>query len=280
MKRLGRTLVADLTAKEAAFTARIVGADHADYSGNCQKPVPVELTGHKGELLDRLKRWRESNADYGLIDGKAYWSGGVAGTPTVRHVDLKVRCRKCEPCLEVRRNHWIARAKTELGSAPRTWFGTLTLRPEHQFRISAQARSRLHKGGTIFKDLSADEQFAETSRELVREIQLYWKRLRKAGCKFRYLAVIERHKSGAPHVHYLLHELAEPVRHKALSTCWTLGFSNIKLVAEHENSKAAYYVAKYLTKASRRMLSSARYGRTDTRHSCLPNPNNKKRATF
>lgn len=272
MRRYSRTLVSERTATEAAWAAKLIGSDHADYAGNCENPVMVPMTGAPDERLRRLKHFEATDTDYGIIDGKTYWRGSVAATPRVRHVDIAVRCRKCGPCLKVRRTQWIARAKSEMQAAPRTWFGTLTLRPEEQFRILCEARSRLLKGGTDYDHLSPREQFAERCRALVRALQLYFKRLRKAGCKFRYLVAIERHKSGAPHVHLLVHETGDPVRHKALSSQWTLGFSKFNLVAEEEKSRACYYVAKYLTKESGRLLCSSRYGTEKQPQEMPPSP--------
>lgn len=265
MRRYGRTLVTERTATNAAFDAHIIGSDHADYAGNCQSPVMVCLTGHPDERLRRIQQFAKADVDYARLDGQTYWRGSLGQTPTVRHVDIAVRCRKCEACMRARRNQWIARAKSEISHAPRTWFGTLTLRPEIQFRFVALARAKLFQGGTNYDDLSPDEQFAERCRPLVRELQLYFKRLRKAGCQFRYVVAIERHKSGAPHAHLLLHEIKLPVRYKALSDHWSAGFSKFNLVAEGEESRAAHYVAKYLTKSYGRMLASSRYGKTPDR---------------
>lgn len=235
-RRLSRTVVSDSTARDAAFFARLVGASDAPYAGDCMSPVIISATGVPSPVLTHGK------------------------DSQIRNVDLAVRCRKCDACRRARRRHWAARAVVEIETAPRSWFGTLTLAPEHQFRLIALAHQSSAKRGTPWADLSADDQFKEVCRHLVREVQLYLKRLRKAGCKFRYLVAIERHKSGHPHCHLLVHELAEPVRWRCLHDKWTIGFSKFNLVAEGEKSKAANYVAKYLTKALSRMLASAAYG--------------------
>lgn len=146
----------------------------------------------------------------------------------------------------------------------RTWFLTLTLRPEEHFRMATQARHRLAGSGVDFDRLSLDRQFEERHREVNREITLYLKRVRKeSGRKFRYFLVAERHRSGLPHYHALVHETAldGPIRAATLKSQWRLGFSQCKLVAETGDGRAASYVAKYLSKdALARVRASAGYG--------------------
>ena len=48
-------------------------------------------------------------------------------------VEMAARCRKCAGCLEHRRRLWTARALQEVNAHARTWFGTLTIRPEDRF---------------------------------------------------------------------------------------------------------------------------------------------------
>lgn len=246
MRRYGRTVLGHQIALDAAFDAAMIGSDHADYAGNCESPVILPFTGMPDETLRRL----------------AVANGEPLRTASVRNVDIAVRCRKCGPCRHARRRHWQLRAQAEISASERTWFGTLTLAPEQQFRLVCLASVNLAAGGTLYEALPEDQQFKERCKPLVREVQLYIKRLRKDGCKFRYLVAIERHKSGAPHVHLLVHETAAPVRHKQLSAKWSLGFSKFNLVAEGEETQAARYVAKYLTKSLSRLMASAAYGTT------------------
>lgn len=102
--------------------------------------------------------------------------------------------------------------------------------------------------------------FLARSAELLREVQLYIKRLRKKA-RFRYLVVVEAHESGLPHVHFLLHETHDaPVRHAALKAQWPHGFIDAKLV-EPSDTRAAAYVSKYLSKSVlARVRASERYG--------------------
>lgn len=187
-------------------------------------------------------------------------------------LELHLRCRKCAPCRKAKAWMWRMRAVTELANtAGRTWFVTLTLSPEAHFRILSLCRLRLAKQGEDFDRLEPDRQFGERVREANREITLWLKRVRKeAQAPLRYILVAERHKSGLPHFHALLHEVeaTSPVRAATIKGQWRLGFSQCKLVAEGENhQKSATYVCKYIAKdASSRVRASQGYGQ------CVSNP--------
>ncbi|MDT9597658.1 rolling circle replication-associated protein [Sphingosinicella rhizophila] len=146
----------------------------------------------------------------------------------------------------------------------RTWFVTLTLRPEEHFKAYARACLRLSRDGIDFDRLSTDEQFAERVAEIGPEITLWLKRVRKqTGAKLRYILVVEPHKSGLPHFHMLLHEVssAKPVAARAMKYQWQLGWWQGSLVDQSSTNRAAGYVAKYLTKsATARVRASRGYG--------------------
>ena len=116
-------------------------------------------------------------------------------------------------------------------------------------------------------------------------VQRYWKRLRKgvrrcercypskprkAGewdhppASFKYLLVFERHKSGHPHMHFMLHETGEHITLKHLECGWGHGFVKMKLVKGDDERRAAFYVSKYLGKSYQsRQIASVRYARDD-----------------
>jgi hypothetical protein len=95
------------------------------------------------------------------------------------------------------------------------------------------------------------------------EFQRYCKRLRKEGCGLRYMLIIEKHASGLPHLHALMHETDSPIRHRQLNDQWTWGFSTHKLIPSDDNGKAAAYVCKYLSKEmASRVRASTQYGRS------------------
>lgn len=272
-KRYSRTLVAHTSARDWLYKQRVNGSDHADLAGNCQRPVFRPLTGMKDTRLDKLVKQRAAMNDnandpislvnYDIAPG---W-GWVDGAPPTKpphpyHVDLAVRCRKCAACLKARAYHWRKRAESETKAACRTWFGTLTLGPEGQFKAISRARSYLAAQGLDFDLLSPSDQFAERHRQISPDITRYFKRVRKqSGASFKYLLVAEAHKSGAPHYHVLLHERADPVRAAILKAQWRLGFCNWKLV---QDVRMAGYVCKYLAKSSlARVRASQHYGESD-----------------
>lgn len=172
-------------------------------------------------------------------------------------VTVAARCRRCEHCLAHRRQLWTARAVDEVKAAPRTWFGTLTVSPENRFRHEVAAD--LLRPSAVSSADWPEFKFRCLADSVGKEVTRMFKRLRKRGAKFRYLLVFEAHKDGWPHVHLLVHEVAEPVRKATLDGQWPLGFSKWKLV-EREPA-AAVYVCKYLAKdALTRVRASLRYG--------------------
>lgn len=262
-KRFGRTVVSRPNADRLSYAARNIGSDYAPYSGNCMSPVIVSMTGLRDKTLSRLSQWKtQHGVDYAPGHGHL---GAYKDTERVQHIDVEVRCRKCLNCRKARAAHWRFRAITELKASVRTWFGTLTLAPENQFRMTNLARTRLLKGGTKWEQLSEAERLQETCREITREFQKYMKRLRKKHSGLRYLMVYEQHKSGLPHIHVLLHETATPIRHAALTAQWPLGFSKWNLVNDLHDPKAAFYITKYITKdVSIKIIASRLYGHNAT----------------
>lgn len=183
--------------------------------------------------------------------------------PPSATVEIDVPCRKCERCLKARAFYWRTRASAEIQSASRTWFGTLTIAPQHRFRAQNEAQRKCLNGGEVWASLTLSERTSRLHAVYSSEITRYMKRVRKASkAKLRVLFVAELHKNGDLHYHCLVHEngLSAPVRHKCLSSHWVIGFSNWKLV---EDPRAASYVTKYLTKsAMARVRASRGYGIT------------------
>ena len=242
----------------------------------------------------RIRRWREANPG---LPGKvieAQWAGkatrsdetgnweveyaGDCKRPLrVRQHALKpdlraayiVRCRKCATCRRAMRNYWgyAAMNQTVLSAAKglRTWFGTLTLKPELQEILLLRAMKRSKEpSAEWWKVVECEERYKLVCNEFLREVQKYWKRLRNEGHSFKYIAVFERHKSGLPHAHFLLHELEQPIRKSVLRAKWEeLGFFSASLVggcarnaAAPEN--AAWYVVKYLSKTNQTRVRASK----------------------
>lgn len=256
-------------------------------SGDCQKPQGVEFWSRPaaddpgsarrahlkkqkrfwGREFDRLVRGTPVRYSWekplrGKVSNGKNITVGKAHGPGLLTIRMDVRCRKCVNCKKGRSRMWYARAVTETLAAPRTWFGTLTLHPDHHHLALLRAKIKARKSGVEWDDLSPEEQFEKVHRQIGVHLQLWLKRVRKnSGAPLRFFLVCERHKSGLPHYHCLVHEVDElrPVK-KAVLRDWPLGFTKFKLVKE---AKQAGYLCKYLSKSAvARVRASARYGQT------------------
>lgn len=194
------------------------------------------------------------------IEGRPDTRKGETGMPV--ELVLEVKCRRCRSCLRTRAFEWRVRAQAEILASHRTWFGTITLRPEEHYLADLRASARLASRGVTLSELSASEQFAERHKSIADDLTKYFKRVRKeSGSKLRYCLVAEAHKSGLPHYHVLIHEVFEdrPVTKRQLQSNWQQGFTQFKLV---DGIVAAAYVTKYLHKsAEARVRASLHYGK-------------------
>ena len=184
----------------------------------------------------------------------------------------RVRCRRCPDCLRAKRWYWCyaAERQTELSMTQglRTWFGTLTWSAVERTRIEQSAVRADPSGPQPNWDNPACEQrLAMLRNECLKDVQRYWKRLRKEGHKFRYFLVFEPHPtSGWVHAHWLLHEDEKPIRKRELQAQWPHGFINVSIVggrsknAASDPRAAARYVSKYLSKSDQcRQVASSGY---------------------
>lgn len=144
-------------------------------------------------------------------------------------------CRKCPKCLQFRQMRWRERAQSELLLVPRSWFVTLTFSPVHLAGVIAEA-SRLG-GGRLKVEKCA-----------YGHVQRYFKRLRKRGLGFRYLAIAEYgEKQGRLHYHVLLHQQGvKPILKSALEAEWR---SHVHARLVSNSAGSASYITKYLTKS-------------------------------
>lgn len=189
------------------------------------------------------------------------------------HVDIGTRCRRCANCRNYRRWEWDHRMTEELRRAVRSWYGTLTLTPFNQYRVEVEARRYQESRGWSWDQMNEDERFRATARFALKEVTLYIKRFRKQAygpkgkAPFKWICVTERHKSGKPHFHMLVHEVQmRPIPHRILSGQWHQGFEQWRLVKLDENPKiVAGYLCKYLTKDfCTRIRASEKYGEQQT----------------
>lgn len=258
------------------------GRDHPRPTVSRVRPGLVDGLGDK--VYDAMARGRavQLESKRWVVD----WSGTCERPRMVPlrgsvwlHATYVVRCRSCPACLRARTGYWasaaMAMAKLTASEGRRTWFGTLTLTTEAQEHFLRVARLKSEDPNADFwDDPRCDERFARVRKELVGECQRYWKRLRKSGARFKYFLVFERHEGkrggsgkhiGLPHMHFLLHEMGEPIRKRVLQDQWPWGFTNMKLVGTGAKrslppAAAAFYVAKYLSKSAQsRQIASAGY---------------------
>lgn len=181
-------------------------------------------------------------------------------TTRTRFLDMEVPCRRCPSCLYRKRLHWEHRGTMETEAARRTWFVTLTFKPEVRWRMEQEARRAV--GEEAWKELSQEQRSSALAKQAQSYLTDWLKRVRsQSGAALRYLAVSELHKDGMPHCHLLVHECSDvAVRHAVLTRQWSRnGFSNAKLVETGENATA--YVTKYLSKDPvTRVRASVGYG--------------------
>lgn len=259
-------------ATECGATRRSLSRFEWDCAGNCHFPHLTEMQSRPSgretwsEAVARPAHPHEFNM-FGRWTSRTQLKRVVLGATSLAGItlqlDLWTRCRKCDRCRAQRAALWRMRAIAETSRAPRTWFGTLTLKPEEQLLSRLRAQARLAAEGVDWDTLGQGEQFSAHQSEVSGELTKYLKRLRKqTSSPFRYLLVAEQHKSGDPHYHVLIHEVDpdQPIRHAQISGQWKLGFSRFKLI---DNANMAGYVCKYLSKSAKaRVRASQRYGDT------------------
>lgn len=237
-------LAADAVAAGATVTTP--GRVDWDISGHCQNPQKVRLFGkvpatHKG---------MRGNIPKGVLV-------------------IMAKCRRCERCLKERSWMWADKARLETEQSERTWFVTLTFKPEQRLVMESVLRLDYSERGEDFDRLNEDERFLAFSAASGDRVQRYVKRLRKGSpdwaekpIRLRYLAVSEAHKDGFPHWHMLIHEYPEErLQWRRLSREWTaLGFAKFNLCGEE--AVEARYVCKYLAKSMlARVRASNGYGK-------------------
>jgi len=210
-----------------------------DISGRCERPR-YRMLHARGEVSHNRK-WLTN-----------------PGTASVR---LWVPCRMCPPCLRVKSAQWRSRASIEINRSARTWFGTFTLRPEeHHLAWMRICKAARQQNCGVLPPIDVVDAFRLRAADMGKMLTKYFKRVRDAhACSLKYLLVCERHESGLPHFHCLIHERDAPVPYRSLQEQWPYGFTHFKLV--EDGKKASRYVAKYISKdVVGRVRASQRYG--------------------
>lgn len=227
------------------FTRTGARKGELDVSGNCRNPTPV------------VRFSRQSG------DARNFRAKEFRGLPLIE-ITFMTRCRQCPECRKAHASEWRKKAISEINASERTWFGTLTLRPEVHFAVDVVCSAV----SGDFEALPEEQKFPLRAKEVGYFATKYLKRLRKeSGHRFRYLLVTEMHNSqrsapemlGRPHLHMLIHEFTgSALRKRSLEDQWPYGHSSWRLTAD---ARAAFYVAKYLTKAVQvRTRASQHYG--------------------
>lgn len=240
--------------------------------GSIDRAVAPQIASWRmhGDCLTPMLVWDEGFGHFSMQGRNKVWVDA-------RTLQRTVRCRKCSNCLRAKSSMWGDRSVIEWQQAlyhdrqgkPRgSWFGTLTFAPEHKYRLLLETRARLAQAGGDLEKMSATDRFTEICVEILEEGTKYLKRLRKAhkqkGKKtvsFRYLMVVEAHKSGEPHLHLLIHEgsALEPIVKTRLERHWPFGLTHFRIV---KTERECRYVSKYIGKYNvARMRSSIRYGK-------------------
>ena len=237
-----RRLAADALAYGAQRTS--LGLVEWDVGAQCDDPVTVEVVG------------------------RGYGQRGFNVNPgTMAVVMTGLPCRKCVRCLRVKRAQWTERAMKEIARADRTWFCTFTLRPSVHHATFMEVLARKTSKGWLDADFAdGDREFALRCEGGLSLVTKFWKNLRKPQrgeepVRIKYLLTCERHVSGLPHFHALIHEVAGSVTYRRLASRWTrYGFMKANLVGD--GRKPARYVTKYIAKdmLGRRIHASQRYG--------------------
>ena len=247
----------------AASERLSIGSYFLDVSGDCQSPGRRTVSGLPPRSYGA---WlSNSGSTVSLLRGWGTWAEPMFDRPMPITLSISARCRKCAACLASRRRLWQARVAAEVRYSERSWFGTLTFRPELQYFALSRAERRQAFRGVL--DPTAAEQFRDHVRELSPEVTRWLKRVRKnSRARLRYVLVWEPHKSGYPHAHCVVHQsvVDEPVTYRHLADAYTAGYCKFNLISTDQGAvRAGRYVAKYLTKsvtAGARVRASLRYG--------------------
>jgi len=140
----------------------------------------------------------------------------------------KVQCRKCETCLQARKRQWVGRILAEMQTCQETWFTTHTYGGGYE------------NGEAYWIDYA--------------DIQKMFKRLRKDGYKFKYIAVGEYgEKRSRGHFHLMLFWQSDPppvseMNERIQFEYWPHGYSQIEYPRSGQGSAA--YIMDYMNKAN------------------------------
>lgn len=219
-----------------------------DLGAICSDPYSIEIAG-RGDLLN-----------YRSVVNPGFVMVAMSGLP----------CRRCPDCLRIKAARWAERAVIEHARSTRSWFCTFTLEPKVQHWVFMNEMARKTSKGWLDSDFNDEaKEFLLRCHGGLRLMTKFWKNVRKTRSEeepvlLKYLLVAERHVSGLPHYHALVHEQAGHLTYRRMSTRWLKhGFFHAKLVGMDDLSpeQSARYVTKYIGKDMlARVRASQRYG--------------------
>ena len=120
----------------------ILGSIYWDISGGCENPWLFTIEG-RGPHLAGFDAWGDVRKVTPVMSTRPYQGTAEYGYDGWCFIDIDSPCRRCDVCLRRRAARWRYRAQEELAQAPRTWFGTLSLRPEAHWQMQCRASARL-----------------------------------------------------------------------------------------------------------------------------------------
>lgn len=240
---------------EAAFVVR--GCEPGDFHNVapwCLSPVRILLRAKSEADLPAVHVMGRVDISTGEVRG----GGRVTQTG---QLGVTAACRRCSGCLAHKKKLWVSRAYHETICSYRTWFGTLTFSPSLHGEVLAATMSNTWADGVDYHCLSEADKFGAEAATYYQFVDRFWKRLRKAGYRFRYLCAPELgEESGLFHFHVLVHEMTPNNLPKAvLEEQWRAGLSHWRLVKTGDK-RAVFYVCKYLVKEGAKPRSSLHYG--------------------
>jgi len=181
-------------------------------------------------------------------------------------IELPCRSWLCAECYELRKKELIAQAHR---GKPDT-FITLTCR-RNRFETPELAAVALAKAWRIVRKRALREAARDTkkarlpfgaqipSARALAPGETTARMVRLPGGRFDFLAVIEKHKSGWPHIHVLARTSWIDQRWLSAQMADLLGSPVVHVTRIDTASKIAGYVAKYCGKAAHKFKSTKRY---------------------
>lgn len=221
-------------------------------AGGCLSPVRLGLID--GYAFDRSAGFTDGRKEYFEVRG------------AVRRTWLNARCRHCPVCTAYAQHYWTERAVAEYRAAKLSILGTLTFSDlwfaekwrERQQNDVDQLQAHGCEAAAVELTFNEAPEFSERARAeelgfLGRELQLYLKRIRELGFRFRFMCSTEfGRKNGRPHFHFVMHFSEGSFRkvRKVLLAQWQdrVGIANVKRITDEQGCG---YSAKYLGKQFR-----------------------------